>query len=278
MTSRILQLEPFPQPAVVPLRYPVVLMHGFGMLAALMRSGQLHDEAMHLRRHGVRAYAPNVPPYNPTPVRARCWKERIERVLDETGADRVCLIAHSMGGLDARYLISTLGMHDVVAALVTVSTPHRGSPLCDVVHARPERLQAWLGTLFDHLGNAGVPDTPADARAAVAELAPAYVCETFNPAVPDHPSVRYWSYAGRAGRGTDVPISPFLIAQNRLVYRREGVNDGFVSVESARWGTFLGAIDADHVQQVGLRFSLNTRFRASAFYRSVAEMLAREGF
>ena len=196
---------------------------------------------------------------------------------DETGADRVNLVAHSMGGLDARYLIRELGMHAVVASLVTVSTPHHGSPLCDVVHERPERLQAALGRLYELQGNTATEEITADVRAAVAELTPGYVCETFNTAVPDHPDVRYWSYAGRAGKGTDVPISPFLIVQNRLIYRREGVNDGFVSVESARWGTFLGTVDADHVQEDGLRFSLNTRFDSNTFYRSIAEMLAREG-
>src|SRR5436190_277798 len=44
---------------------------------------------------------------------------------------KVIIIAHSMGGLDARYMISRLGMADRVAALVTLSTPHHGSPYAD---------------------------------------------------------------------------------------------------------------------------------------------------
>ena len=32
-----------------------------------------------------------------------------------------------MGGLDARYMISRLGMHDRVQSLTTIGTPHRGS-------------------------------------------------------------------------------------------------------------------------------------------------------
>lgn len=274
---RMMRLEPFPQPPLIAVRHPVVLMHGFGMLAAIRRGGQLHGEAMCLRRHGVRAYAPNVAPYNPIAVRARLWKERLERVLEETGADRLNLVAHSMGGLDARYVITELGLHPHVAALVTVSTPHRGSAICDFIQARPERFQAWLVGVFNRLGRAAMDEIAADARAAVAELTPAYVCETFNTAVPDRPSVRYWSYAGRAGKGTDVPINPFLLAQNRILYRREGVNDGLVSVESARWGTFLGTLDADHVLQLGLRLAPHARFDANGFFRSVAEMLAREG-
>ena len=271
-----MRLVPFPQPPLLRLRHPVVLLHGFGALSTLHRPGPLHGIAMDLRRHGVRAYAPNVPPYNPTAVRARAWKKRIERVLEETGAEQVNLIAHSMGGLDARYLIGTLGMQPVVASLVTVSTPHRGSPLCDFIVERPERLQRWLAAVFNRLGNATLREVEADALATVAELTPRYVCETFNPSLTDHPSVRYWSYAGRAGQGTDVPISPFLLAQNRLIYRRAGVNDGLVPVESARWGTFLGTLDADHLQEPGLNAS-GRRFDAERFYRSVVERLGKEG-
>ena len=42
-----------------------------------------------------------------------------------------------MGGLDARYMIGQLGMADRVAALLTVTTPHRGSPYADWCGAPP---------------------------------------------------------------------------------------------------------------------------------------------
>lgn len=37
-------------------------------------------------------------------------KERMEAILTETGCSKVNIIAHSKGGLEARSLISTLGM------------------------------------------------------------------------------------------------------------------------------------------------------------------------
>ena len=43
----------------------------------------------------------------------------------------VNLVAHSMGGLDARYLITHLNMAEQVRSLTTVSTPHRGTYLVD---------------------------------------------------------------------------------------------------------------------------------------------------
>lgn len=270
-------MDAFPQPPLIPLRYPVVLMHGFGMMASFRRSGHLHDEAMSLRLHGVRAYAPNVAPYNTVAIRAPMWKKRIERVLEETGAEKVSLIAHSMGGLDARHLIASEGMYEAVACLTTISTPHHGSSVADIILSQPERLRTWAAELVNWVGTSAMVGSTSDVLQALSELTPAFLCETFNPAVPDHPSVTYWSYAGGAGKGTDVPINPFLRLPNWLLYAREGINDGFVSVESARWGTFLGTVGADHSQQVGLQI-LPGGFDSNAFYRGIALRLADAGF
>lgn len=271
-------LAPFPEPPVISLRYPVVLMHGFGLIASMRRGGHLHQEAMSLRSHGVVAYAPNVAAYNTVAVRSQMWRRRIEHVLEETGADRVNLIAQSMGGLDARYMISELGMHASIASLVTVSTPHRGSGVASIVVERPERVRTLLGGVFDWMGALALEDATSDFLTSVAQLTPEYVQQEFNPKVPDHPDVRYYSYAGVAGKGTDVPITLFLEVLNRPLYAREGPNDGFVSVESARWGEFLGTIDADHVQQVGLTYMRRSTFDSNEFYGDVARHLAKEGF
>lgn len=275
---RLTGLDPFPQPPLIRLRHPIVLMHGFGLIASVRRGGHLHQEAMNLRSQGVLAYAPNVAAYNTVAFRAKMWKNRLEHILDETGAERVNLVAQSMGGLDARYLISTLELHSIVASLVTVSAPHRGSGVASLVLEQPELIRGGLASIFNWMGAKSLEDATSDFLTSVGELTPEYVCDSFNPMVPDHPSVRYYSYAGAAGKGTDIPVSPFLEVLNRPLYRREGLNDGFVSVESAKWGEFLGTIDADHVQQVGLNFLKSGRFDSNTFYTDVARHLADEGF
>lgn len=276
--KRLARLETFPQPRVIALRRPVLLMHGLGVLGALQRGGYLHQEALCLRVHGVRAYAPNVAPYHSISVRADMWKACIEHVLDETGEDALTLVAHSMGGLDARYLISKMGLHDHVQALVTIATPHRGTAIATLMLNQPDLVREGMAGVANYVGMQALQDTTSDVLQALSELTPEYVRETFNPDVPDHPSVRYWSYAARAGRGTDVPIDPLFYALNRLLYKREGVNDGYVSVESAKWGTFLGTIDADHARQVGLSSRFAADFDADAFYTDIVRMLADEGF
>ncbi len=112
----------------------------------------------------------------------------------------------------------------------------------------------------------------------MADLTPEYVTNTFNPAVPDHPDVRYWSYSAQAGRGTDTPINPLLRPLNTMLYAREGPNDGFVSVKSAVWGESLGILEADHAQQIGVGRSIGARFDSNRFYTELADRLGRAGY
>jgi triacylglycerol lipase len=275
--QRLTGLKPFPQPSIIPTRHPVVLMHGFGIGASFRRGGHLHDEAMYLRSRGVRAAAPNVSPYNTVKARCEMWEKRLTHVLDEMNTDRISLIAHSMGGLDARYLISRKGWHDTVEALVTIATPHRGSSVATLILEQPESVRKWLADMADWLGKHILKDGSANIRQALKELTPDYVEHTFNEEVPDHPDVQYWSYGFQAGKGTDIPIDPIFRYLNNHLYEQEGLNDGIVSVRSARWGEYLGTINADHARQVGIESRLAAPFDANEFYASITEKLANEG-
>ena len=81
---------------------------------------------------------------------------------------------------------------------------------------------------------------------AYANLTTRYLTKIFNPRTPDDPRVRYFSVAGRTG---SLNIwHPLWLPKVVLdgANGREG-NDGLVSVESARWGEFLGTLEgADH--------------------------------
>jgi hypothetical protein len=51
----------------------------------------------------------------------------VERIVEETGYERIHVIGHSMGGLIARYYVTRLGGDAHVHTLVTLGTPHSGS-------------------------------------------------------------------------------------------------------------------------------------------------------
>src|SRR4051794_21594508 len=131
---------PLDQPAVAPpdastclgAPYPVILAHG---MAGFERIGPLNyffNVASDLRAHGETVFESQVSPYNSSGVRAAELATFIDDTLRTTKACKVNLVAHSQGGLDGRYLISTLHYGDRVAALATVGTPHQGTPVADV--------------------------------------------------------------------------------------------------------------------------------------------------
>jgi triacylglycerol lipase len=106
---------------------------------------------------------------------------------------------------------------------------------------------------------------------AYSNLSTSYLNDVFNPATPDDPRVRYFSVAGRA---PSVNIwHPFWLpkmvvdaweADERARARERGAriagidsewgNDGLVTVQSAKWGEFLGTIEGcDHWEIRGAR-------------------------
>lgn len=89
--------------------------------------------------------APTLPAAESIEARGAALKERIEAEMKNwpSGA-RVHILAHSMGGLDARWVIVQEGMADRIASLTTIATPHRGTTLGDLAY---DELPIILPTL-----------------------------------------------------------------------------------------------------------------------------------
>ena len=97
---------------------------------------------------------------------------------------------------------------------------------------------------------------------AYANLTTKYLTEVFNPMTPDNPNVKYYSIAGRCeGVGIWHPLwLPKLVLDGYELKLREPPdhpsrrnpdwqwgNDCLVSIESAKWGEFLGVLEGcDH--------------------------------
>lgn len=76
--------------------------------------------------------------------------EAVARLRDRTGARRVAVVAHSMGGLALRHFLAT-GGGDAVETAVFVATPHRGTFMAWLVPGTAARemrpgsdFLAWL--------------------------------------------------------------------------------------------------------------------------------------
>jgi triacylglycerol lipase len=228
--------------AVPRLRAPLVLVHGLFGFHRLRVGGwtvanYFGDLPAFLQAGGNRVLVAQMHPTGGVPDRAAELKAFLDR---EVPREPVHLFAHSMGGLDSRYLISRLGMAPRILTLTTLGTPHRGSAFADwVVH----RL-AWLfRPTFQALGQ---PDQ------AFFDLTTS-ACRTFNETIPDAPGVRYFSVAGRHVADW---LRPEWHLSHPILTRLEGPNDGLVSVESATYGEQCDVWDGDHVSLVNWQHPL----------------------
>jgi triacylglycerol lipase len=248
-------------------RHPVVFCHG--MLAMSMLRRQIPEHLNYftplgdfLRERGVRVLFPQVAPTSGASARAGQLRDQILAWTREP----VNLIAHSMGGLDVRYLISHLGMADHVCSLTTVCTPHHGSYIADWFCAHFNEGIPLLLTLKGlGLNLDGVRDCQ---RAA---------CKEFNARTPDAPGVRYLSFGAVVPQGR---VSPLLRRSWSLLTPVEGPNDGVVSVASARWGEYLGTLAVDHFGQSpdGRFVRAAEDFDSLGFFSRLVEDLAWRGF
>jgi triacylglycerol lipase len=247
-------------------RHPVVFCHG--MLAMTMLRMQMPEDTNYfshlrpfLRERGIEALYPNVEPTGGVAARA----EQLRDLIRQWTSEPINLIAHSMGGLDARYLITHLGMAERVASLTTIATPHRGTSVADWFCLNFRQRVPLLLTLEAFGINVdGFRDCRTDA------------CRAFNEQTADASGVRYFSYTASVPSSR---VSPLLRRAWNILTASEGANDGLVSVRSAVWGEVLGTLSVDHFAQTpdGLFVRPGENFDALSFYSRLIEDLAHRG-
>jgi triacylglycerol lipase len=238
---------------------PVILVHGLYGFDRIGLPGARLDYFRGLSRHletlGCHAHAVRLPAAASVPLRAKALVDAITAL----GHDRVDVIAHSLGGLDARYALAKLGLAAHVRALVTVGTPHRGTPLADLAVGGPFD---WARRMVRALG------VPVDALEWLSTAA----LERFNREIIDAPGVRYTCVVGGV-RQPSTPIPLPVRPAHAWLRRVAGVNDGLVPLSSQYWGEPLAEIEADHFAQIGWHPPMRRSFDALGLYAFVVARL-----
>ncbi len=163
--------------------YPIILLHGLGQKAdvwhgaatkyfleelGLRHGGDLRVDASKNVR-ASKAGGGDADLYTVTFSSAfdsvNAWRDEVEAVVtyvrNVTGADRVTLVGYSMGGLAARaYLVKRLTDHHV-KRLITIGTPHLGSPYA--------RIWNWKSRMEECASNGNVIAVPP-CKAALAAI------------------------------------------------------------------------------------------------------------
>ena len=105
-----------------PAAVPVLLIHGYLCNRQIWRPMAVFLAA---RGHPIDAMDLE-PPFGSIDAYAPSIAAAIDRLRERTGAARVALVCHSMGGLAARAYLRSFG-DDAIAHVVTLGTPHRGT-------------------------------------------------------------------------------------------------------------------------------------------------------
>jgi triacylglycerol lipase len=239
---------PFP----VPTSYPIVLAHGICPFDRVIRPfssiDNMEDDRLHyfrkirstLRQNGFLAFHSRVSWAGGLARRASDLKKEITRLTENfLRWPKVHIIAHSMGGLDARCMIYKYRMHDRVASLTTIGTPHLGTAYADWGIKR-------FGILLDLVRPLGLS---LDGLKDLTRKS----CQRFNEMTRDFEEQNGVLYQTFAGVQPLERIFWPLRFSYQIIWNKEGDNDGLVSLSSATWreAYFVEVIDADHFNQLG---------------------------
>ncbi len=260
-------------------RYPILLVHGLSWRDdGLISYWGTVPEA--LTERGARVYLAKHDAWGSIEGNSEKIAERVDAILAETGAGKVNVIAHSKGGIETRYLISALGRGGQVASLSTVGTPHRGTAIARFFLEDAPVVNDATGKAVDFLAQFIGGDSAPAAKKAIAQLTPEAMA-AFNASNPDDSRVLYQSWTSELHDDYGVGVYVLLY---RALRDMEGRNDGFVPVESAKWGKFRGVIGEEdelpisHSDVHGLViYRAANRFDAPAFYVKLVEELKARG-
>ena len=283
----------------------IVLVHGFPGFPKLGKFEYFKGVEKHLKSKfksdNIKIRIPRIGAVETIPKRAEALKKDIDTNFK---GEPVHIIAHSGGGLDARYVASPggLGSPDGVdsitriSSITTISAPHHGALAADLLSKdRPGSADDIVRRLFSEFSAARrisfmerfgvrgarrahsllnrfrgtVPDAVRLVKELV-ELSPEAIrgfttkqMAAFNNEVEDAENVKYSSYAGVSGLEEKDVLAPIFYPSHLLLLLEGERNDGWVTVESAKWtnfnGEFKGEIPADHLDQIGHDLSLRGR-------------------
>ncbi len=233
----------------------IVFASGFLVPQQFLGLNYFRDVKAHVSRQGHNVLTATVPSVATCEERAKVLAAAIQQ---EFPAGPIHIIAHSMGGLDSRMIIGhnllKLAEPGRIASLTTLSTPHRGSPVADLLAGpRPGDLRRDIYDVISGvIAKLGVP------TGALANLTAEAASQVPDPvAAASHPHIRFRSYFASGRKG--LLSTAFLLAPtHHYIHTVTGQdNDGVVAEESARYGEVQQPFwDCDHVDMLG--YNLDT--------------------
>ena len=255
-------------------QYPLILVHGIVLKDIKFFKAFGNIEAL-LSASGYTVSTAPTDGFGRIETNAEQLRDHVEKVLAETGADKVNLIVHSKGGLDSRYMINRLGMADKVASVTFLCTPHKGSRVATMLWGLPRPIKHliafWLNLWYRIFGDRH-PDVLT-------------VCDQLRHA-PDgalehteNDGIFMQSYTTVLQKSRDDFVMGIPLRFSRRLENDE--SDGLVSVESAKFGEYRGHCTDEsisHSEIVDFMVKKSKKEKIYLFYLSLCEELAERGY
>ncbi len=256
-------------------KYPIVLAHGIAAKQARIMNafGKIGDE---LTAAGYSVHIADTDGFGTIEGNAEQLRCFIERVLSETGSEKVNIIAHSKGGLDSKYMITELGMEDKVASLTTLCTPHKGSIIASWIWKLPLWMKRYCAFFINQFYKIVFRDKNPDALTACEQLR---ARDESEETLQFSYKVYCQSYSTTIERAGDCFIMALPMKIQKHFEHLE--NDGLVAEDSTKFGNYRGRcldIPVSHVQIIDLFSKKSQKEKIYEFYKSVCAELAGMGF
>ena len=264
-------------------KYPILMVHGvfFRDTDHLNYWGRVPQE---LITNGATIYYGGQESAGDVRSCAMQLKKAIVQCLQETGAEKVNIIAHSKGGLDSRYCITMLGMAPYVASLTTINTPHRGCEFADYLMTKaPEKAKLAVAATYNK-GAKLLGDSNPDFVKAVMDLTSSGVARLnaeMEPMQHQFDGIYTQSYGSKLNHAVSGKFP--LNMSYHLVKYFDGLNDGLVGEKSFKWGedyhflTNQGLRGISHADMIDLNRENIEGFDVREFYVGLVQGLKERG-
>ncbi|MFE8071109.1 triacylglycerol lipase [Marinobacteraceae bacterium S3BR75-40.1] len=242
-------------------RYPIVLVPGIFAFDSIAGVDYWYKIPGALESEGAEVFVPEINAFDSSARRGERLIEQLDQIRAASNGriTKFNLIGHSQGGMTSRYVMNA--RPDLVASVTTVHTPHRGSPLADLVTGvAPE--SSLQGVAFDVFANAvgdlvnllsGNSYDNSDIRAMLGEFngpGAAAFNQSFPAGLPssscgegpsqinlDGNSIRLYSWSGTGHVTSGVDVSDALFGITGFAF--DGANDGVTGRCSSHFGDVL---------------------------------------
>jgi triacylglycerol lipase len=282
-------------------QHPIMLVQGVLAFDSIAGVDYWYGIAEKLEEEGSTVYTAHINAVNGSEARGEQLIDELENIQAiSPDIEKFNLIAHSQGGLTARYVMAV--RPDLIASVTTLGSPHQGAPVADVLNntfpedtfmgGAFETVSAAVGTLIDMLSGDA---SGADVRALTAEFTTAGIA-TFNatyPAgLPTSPcgqgpasvsinghDISLYSWAGTDKVTNIADPLDYLFATTGMLFSTED-SDGITGRCSSHFGQVIrDDYTMNHGDLINQVLGLHTLFDTDplSLYRSHANRLKEAG-